>query len=227
MAKIHIIIVAAGSGLRFGAPLPKQFLPLRGLPVVMHTINAFRNSLADFSETLVISPGENDRWEALCKEYDFTSPQTVFGGSTRFESVRNALSHVPEEAEIVMVHDGARPFPSPAMLQRIEREFGRPSVQGVIPAVPVTDSLRKLTVDGMSKAVDRSCYVAVQTPQAFRKSLLIDAYARANSDRGFTDDASVMEAAGYDSLIIVEGDSQNIKITNPGDIEIASAILDK
>ena len=111
------------------------------------------------------------------------------------------------------------------MLRRIVRAFEDGNIHGVIPVVPVTDSLRALDGKGGSQSVDRSRFVAVQTPQAFHKGLLAEAYGKATSAEGFTDDASVMEAAGFTSLALTAGDPDNMKITNPTDLSIAEAIL--
>lgn len=225
MASIHNIIVAAGSGTRFGAPLPKQFMLLGGRPVLMHTIDAFRAALPGASETLVLSETGLPCWEALCAEYEFRSPGVAIGGASRFDSVNNALSAVPDDAEIILVHDGARPFAERRMIRRIVEMLEESDVDGVIPVVRVTDSLRAVCAGG-SEAVDREKLRAVQTPQAFRARLLIRAYEMAGRSDSFTDDASVMEAAGFRRLSLVDGASTNIKITNPVDLAVAHAILE-
>lgn len=222
---IHSIIVAAGSGSRFGGPLPKQFLPLDGIPVAMRAVQSLRNALPGCSDSIVLSSSEMERWKHLCNEHGFSSPRIVAGGKTRFESVRNALAELQPDVDVVLVHDGARPFPSPEMIERIIGAFVDAEIQGVIPAIPVTDSLRVILPAGKSESVDRSLFRAVQTPQAFRCGLLKKAYAAAVSPDGFTDDASVMEAAGYTKLKLVDGDPVNFKITNPRDLSIASALL--
>lgn len=226
--KIHAIIVAAGSGSRFGGPLPKQFLPLDGMPVAMRAVNALRNAIPQLTDTIVLSPDEVDRWTLLCRENGFESPPVAFGGDSRFESVMNALSMVPSDTDILLVHDAARPLADAEMIRRVLEPFANPECHGAVPAIPVTDSLREIT-DGRSAAVDRSRFRAVQTPQAFRFPLLKDAYqkaARADISR-FTDDASVMEFAGFNNLVLTDGSTDNIKITNPSDLAIAHIILKK
>ena len=225
MSKIHAIIVAAGSGSRFGGPLPKQFLPLGEMPVVMRAVLALRNAIPDLSDTIVLSESEIVRWESICSTYNFVSPQIAVGGATRFESVRNAITGIPSDTEILLVHDGARPFPSEKTIYNLLKAFDEPLCHGAIPVIPLTDSVRLLTSDGQSEAVDRNKYRAVQTPQAFRAELLRKSYKMAPSPDGFTDDASVMEAAGFSNLTLVEGNSNNIKITNPHDLVVAEAIL--
>lgn len=227
MSKVHAIIVAAGSGSRFGGPLPKQFMPLGGIPVVMRAIARLRQAIEGLSDTIVLSKTEIERWNKLCEENSFKSPKIVVGGATRFESVKNALNSVPEDTDIVLVHDGARPLPTVGLVENLMNAFDRIDVQGAIPAVPVTDSLRIVYENGESEAVERAKYRAVQTPQAFRKHLLMDAYDHATCPENFTDDASVMEFSGYKNLVIIDGDSKNIKITNPFDISIAEVFLYK
>lgn len=217
------IIVAAGCGSRFGADRPKQFCLLEGRPVLMHTIERLREAIPDSDIIVVINRDMESLWLDLCAEYQFISPTIVYGGNSRWQSVKNALSTISDLINrIVSIHDGARPIISSEMIQRIIS--GIEDVDGVIPVVPVTDSLRHVYTDGSSEAIDRSVFRAVQTPQAFRADRLFDAYSMPYSS-SFTDDASVMEAAGYCNIRLVDGDTRNIKITNPADLEIASILL--
>lgn len=221
-ADIINIVVAGGSGSRFGGPLPKQFLPLDGISVLMRAIGRIEAALPDSHTVVVLGDGFTGLWHDLCERHGFRSPATVTGGSTRWESVKNAIdatSGLP--ARIITVHDGARPLVTREVIRRVID--GCAGHSGAIPAVPVTDSLRRITADG-SEAVDRSAYRAVQTPQAFIAEQLRQAYRRPYSP-AFTDDASVMAAAGYSDIVLVDGDPTNIKITNPGDIEIAGIYL--
>ncbi len=225
--RIHIIIVAAGSGSRFGGPLPKQFCDLDGKPVLMRTIDSCRETLTGARITLVLSEDMLDYWYELCAAMQFVSPDIVTGGASRFESVRNGLAKVEPDTDIIMVHDGARPFPTSKIFHALVDALGDKNCHGAIPAIPVTDSLRRILPDkASSHAVDRSSFRAVQTPQAFRAKLLIDANVKATKAGGeFTDDASVMEAAGYSNLSLVPGDVRNLKITNPGDLALATFYL--
>ena len=221
---VTIVIVAAGSGTRFGSYVPKQFLQLAGRPVVMHTIESLRKALPSARLILVISKSEEQRWQRLCAIYRFDSPQVLYGGETRWHSVKNAINNIDPSAEdVIMVHDGARPFVSRSLMKSILDAIEQKDVEGVIPCVPVTDSLRQKTDNGTT-AVDRSHYLAVQTPQAFRAHMLKIAYELPYRP-SFTDDASVMEAAGFVNLAVCEGDVNNIKITNPRDLTIAEALL--
>lgn len=220
------IIVAAGSGSRFGAAMPKQFCNLGSRPLLMTTIE--RISAADPAAEiiLVLSQDMIGPWRRMCAEAGFSLDGIMIapGGATRHESVRNALSLVPADTDRwISVHDGARPVVTTALIDRI-KAARKQGVDGIIPAVAVTDSLRIMNPDGSSRAVDRSLFRAVQTPQSFPARLLLDAYSRAQGE-GFTDDASVMEAAGYRHLTLVDGDTANIKVTNPGDMETAASAL--
>lgn len=222
--KITVIIVAAGSGSRFGGPLPKQFCQIEGRPAVMRAIDNLRRALPDADYVIVLSASQIEHWNYLCNLHDFDSPRVAVGGDSRSQSVRNAMPFVSAgESDLVLVHDGARPFPSVAMVDELVAAFNDDAVEGALPVVPVTDSIRDVS-GPLSVAVDRSKFRAVQTPQAFRAALLVEAYAR-GVDGVFTDDASVMEAAGFRNLKLVNGSPTNLKVTNPADIAIAEAVL--
>ena len=217
---IYNIIVAAGSGSRFGAALPKQYCLMNGRPVLMFTIENMRVALPDSHIVLVLNKDFVDYWAELCEQYSFVSPRVVVGGDSRWQSVKNAVDTIPREAEVITVHDGARPIVDRMMVERLIAALdGAP---GAIPVVSVTDSLRRVNEQG-SAPVDRSQYKAVQTPQAFHADKLVAAYSLPFNPT-FTDDASVMAALGND-VALVEGDTYNIKITNPLDIEIAQIYL--
>ena len=222
----YIIIVAAGSGSRFGSEIPKQFCLLDGKPVVMHAIERLLTAVPGATPILVISPSEQSRWEKLCEDHHFTSPVVVHGGATRWESVKNGLAAIPADSRpnsIVLIHDGARPLVDTPTVKRVCA--AAVNTDGAIPAIPVSDSLRQLDRDGVSSSpVDRSGFRAVQTPQGFILWRLREAYSLPYQE-SFTDDASVMAEAGFENIFLVEGNPDNIKITNPRDILIAEAIL--
>ena len=222
--RIINIIAAAGAGSRFGSDLPKQFCLLDNRPVLMRAIECMRQVLPNSGFIVVLNEAFVSYWKKLCADFEFDSPQIAVGGNTRWQSVKNALSLIGEvdDDTIVTVHDGARPIVDSALIERVVNAVG--SSSGAIPAIQVTDSLRLLTSDGMSFPVDRSSYRAVQTPQAFNARKMLNAYSMPFSDN-FTDDASVMAAAGYEDVALVDGDSRNIKITYSQDIEIASIYL--
>lgn len=219
---IYAIVMAAGRGTRFGGEMPKQFVDLAGAPVIMHAINTLRQWKPDVKVMVALNPDDSDIWSAISARYDLHDVAIVAGGATRWESVRNALATLtPGADDVVMVHDGARPLLTCAMLDRLID--GLVGHSGAIPVVALTDSIRHLTSDG-SEAVDRSRYRAVQTPQAFNARILQAAYQNPYKE-SFTDDASVMAASGHDDLALVEGDVRNIKITNPCDVAIANVYL--
>lgn len=216
----YAIIVAGGRGLRMGGELPKQFLPLCGKPVLMRTLELFEGEV---SQIILVLPEDHiPFWEELCERYHFTLPHTVaLGGETRFHSVRSGLSHLPQEG-LVAVHDGVRPLVSSALIRRSFEEAERSGV--ALPTCPVTDSLRLRQEEGKSEAVDRSRYVAVQTPQTFDLGRLQQAYEQAYSPL-FTDDASVYEAASLGTITLVAGEETNIKLTTPRDLLLAELLL--
>lgn len=218
--RIYNIIVAAGSGSRFGANLPKQYCLLNNRPVLMHTIESMRVALPESQIILVLNKDFVGYWAELCDKYSFKSPKVVEGGDTRWQSVKNAIDKIPATAEIITVHDGARPIVDKQMVERLV--VALENAEGAIPVVAVTDSLRQLT-GVTSVPVDRALYRAVQTPQAFHADKLIEAYSLP-FDTTFTDDASVLAALGCD-VALVEGDTYNIKITHPLDIEIAQLYM--
>lgn len=221
---IFNIIVAAGRGSRFGADCPKQYCMLNGQPVLMHTITRMREALPKSKIILVISKDMHPLWDEQCRDAKFISPPIIYGGATRWQSVKNAIDSIVETPTdaIISIHDGARPNIDSALVERVISAAKKSS--GAIPAIPVTDSLRKVHHNGTSEPIDRTAFRAVQTPQAFRADRLIAAYDLPYNPK-FTDDASVMAAAGYLDISLVEGDSRNIKITNPADIEIAAILM--
>ncbi|MDO4318975.1 MAG: 2-C-methyl-D-erythritol 4-phosphate cytidylyltransferase [Bacteroidales bacterium] len=225
VSDIHIIVVAAGSGTRFGSPLPKQFCQLEGRPVVMRAIDSLRRALPDAAMTIVLAESDIDRFSYLCNLHQFASPQVVAGGATRWESVKRGLATVADGTRLVMVHDGARPFPTETMIESLVATMADDAVHGAVPVVPVTDSLRLLSDDRLgSVPFDRSRLRAVQTPQIFRADELRRAYELPYQET-FTDDASVIEAAGMGEVVLTQGDPLNLKITHPLDITIAETIL--
>lgn len=227
--KKYAIIVAAGSGRRAGSPLPKQFHTLGGRTVFMHSVIRF---LDDAPEVTVIVVCHPDFIQLVEKEMDGLGAAewlVIPGGNSRRESVRNGLNAIRTrlgtgKSALIAVHDAARPL-VPALTIR-EGWSAAEEFLAAVPAIPVTDSLRQLTDgDGRSEAVDRSRFVAVQTPQVFRADILLRAYDRPKGDFSFfTDDASLVEASGV-PVTLYPGSPENIKITHPRDFAIAEAIL--
>lgn len=213
-----VILVAGGKGLRFGGEVPKQFLPVKGRPVLMRTIDVFKKAFPEIHVVLVLSPSQQEYWKQLCKEYSFDVPlQIADGGETRFHSVKNGLSLIPDTHAIVGVHDGVRPLVSE---DTIFRCYETAENEGTaVPVVPVVETVRKLEEDGKSKTVDRNLYRLVQTPQTFQVEILKKAYGQPY-ESFFTDDASVVEKMNV-PVVLVEGNRENIKITTPSDLLFA------
>ena len=218
----YIIIVAGGKGLRMGSDIPKQFLPIGGKPVLMRTLERFRQYSPTLQIILVLPKAQQDYWQKLCKEYAFDIDyQLADGGETRFHSVQNGLAKIPDNAQgVVGVHDGVRPFPSIDVIRNCY-ETAREK-NAVIPVIPVVETVRYLKGD-TSVTVPRNDYRLVQTPQTFDIQLLKEAN-RQPYNEGFTDDASVVETFGF-NITLVEGNRENIKITTPYDLKIAEVLI--
>ncbi len=218
----YVIIVAGGKGLRMGSDIPKQFLPIGGRPVLMRTIERFREYSPTLQIILVLPKAQQDYWQELCQEYHFNVEyQLADGGETRFHSVQHGLTLIPDDAEgVVGVHDGVRPFPSIDVIRNCY-ETAREK-KAVIPVIPVVETVRHLQGE-VSVTVPRNDYRLVQTPQCFDIQLLKAANRQPYND-GFTDDASVVEAFGFD-ITLVEGNRENIKITTPYDLKIAEVLV--
>ena len=240
----YVIIVAGGKGLRMGSDIPKQFLPIGGKPVLMRTLERFREYDADLQIILVLPEAQQAYWHQLCEEYHFDVAYTLAnGGQTRFHSVQNGLAKVPDDAEgVVGVHDGVRPFPSIEVIRNCY-ETAR-TAKAVIPVIPVVETVRQIFSNGLqdnktndpekslspevrckkeSRTVPRDEYRLVQTPQTFDIQLLKAANRQPYND-GFTDDASVVESYGH-QITLVEGNRENIKITTPYDLKIAEVLV--
>jgi 2-C-methyl-D-erythritol 4-phosphate cytidylyltransferase len=218
----YVIIVAGGKGLRMGSDIPKQFLPIGGRPVLMRTIERFREYSPTLQIILVLPKAQQDYWQELCQEYHFNVEyQLADGGETRFHSVQHGLTLIPDDAEgVVGVHDGVRPFPSIDVIRNCY-ETAREK-KAVIPVIPVVETVRHLQGE-VSVTVPRNDYRLVQTPQCFDIQLLKAANRQPYND-GFTDDASVVEAFGF-AITLVEGNRENIKITTPYDLKIAEVLI--
>lgn len=208
--------------MRMGSDVPKQFLPINGLPVLMRTIKRFREYSDKLGIILVLPHAQQDYWRKLCEQYSFAEDyQIADGGETRFHSVKNGLALVPDgENGVVGVHDGVRPFPSIEVIARCYDEARKHGA--VVPAMPVIETLRHTDGSLGGKTVPRSDYRLVQTPQTFAISLLKAAYNQEYTSL-FTDDASVVEIYGHE-IALVEGNRENIKITTPYDLKIAEIL---
>ena len=218
--KRYAVIVAGGQGVRMGADRPKQFLEIGGKPILQHTIERFLAFDPSVEIIVVLPSAQKQWWREHCRQTGFVERYSmVSGGITRFHSVQNALAYVGDEG-VVAIHDGVRPLVGTALLERL---FGAAaSHPAVIPAVPVVESLRRVE-GGSSVPVARDGMVLVQTPQVFAAAVLKEAYTQPYAT-SFTDDASVVEAAGT-PIHIVAGERTNIKITTPDDLSFAEELL--
>lgn len=216
----YAMIVAGGQGLRMGGDVPKQFLPIGGRPVLMRTMECFADYSEDLQIILVLPREQVEYWFDLGGKFHFgVEHWIVAGGSTRFHSVQNGLAQIPDDADgVVGVHDGVRPFVSVEVIARCY-EAAR-TAKAVVPVVPVVESLRHIR----NGAVARNDYRLVQTPQVFDIQLLKRAYRQPFSDT-FTDDASVVEALG-ETITMVDGNRENLKITTPFDLKIAETLIE-
>lgn len=221
----YALIVAGGSGTRMGTETPKQFLSIGNAPILMHTIKRYFTSDTKVSIVLVLPQEQVDRWHQLCIKYNFNIPHhIVFGGTTRFQSVRNGLNSIVDQEGVVAIHDGVRPFISKKI---IEESYTVACEKGnAITAVAMKDSVRQSDPLKGTIALDRSHLYSIQTPQTFLLAQIRDAFSKATHDR-YTDDATVAEQAGGYAIHLIEGSYDNIKITTPEDLAMAEAILKK
>ena len=217
MKKIALI-VAGGNGARMNSDIPKQFLMLKNKPILMYSIEKF----VQFDKIVLVLPKTQiNYWQKLCLNYNFNiNHDIVDGGKNRFQSVKKGLSYIGENS-IVAIHDGVRPLISKkqinSLLSKVKKGIG------VVPVVPVVDSIRKLEGKNISANIDRSNLFKVQTPQCFLSSDIKKAYSQGHS-RLFTDDSSVFESIGG-KINTIMGEEENLKITTKKDIKIASLFI--
>jgi 2-C-methyl-D-erythritol 4-phosphate cytidylyltransferase len=215
LIKKYAIIVAGGSGSRMKSDIPKQFIEVGGLPILMHTLQRFKEADSSIEIILVLPETQFEYWAELCQKYKTVPHQLVAGGKTRFQSGLNGLKVIDNEG-LVTIHDGVRPFVSTEI---INESFKIASEKGTaVVSVPSKDSVR---VNG--QAIDRSTVRLIQTPQTFQVSLIKKAFETEELST-FTDDASVAEYAGFE-INLIEGNYENIKITTPEDLLWAEVLL--
>ncbi len=216
MAGMHryLIMVAGGRGLRMGTDIPKQFLLLDEKPIVIHSAERFLAYDPDIEIILVLPEDNIEYWKDLCEKYSFNiDHHIVKGGQERFNSVKNGLSLVRQRS-LVAIHDAVRPRVS---IETIDRCFSIAEKKGnAVPYIKPTESVREISDKKSSHILNRDKIALIQTPQVFRSDILLSAYA-AVYQRSFTDDASVVEAAGH-NINLVEGNRENIKITTAEDL---------
>lgn len=215
------LIVAGGSGNRMQSETPKQFIEIAGLPVLMHTINAFASYASKIRIIVVVPENHIERWRKLIHDFSFTINHTcVKGGETRFQSVKNGLEYV-NDTDVVAIHDGVRPLVS---LKIISTSFRVASEKGnAIAAITLKDSIREILESGENIATSRNRFRIIQTPQVFQGEIIKKAY-EADENQLFTDDASVVEFFG-EKIYLIEGDPVNVKITTPEDLVFARSFI--
>lgn len=205
-----------------GMLTPKQFHPLGGIPLAIHPGLKFREAFPEIELVYAIASGTAQIWESLLQNYfPEGNWRLCMGGKSRYESVQNGIRSMKEEEALVAVHDGARPFIN---AEDIRSAFALANEKGnAVFAVPVKDSLRRVNEDGSSSSLNRDFFMLVQTPQIFRLQEMRSAY-EADADQVFTDDAIVMERAGF-AVFLCSGNYENIKITTPEDWAVADQIM--
>ena len=218
----YAIIVAGGSGTRMGKSIPKQFLTVNGLPILMHTIRTFSCVKTLHSIIVVLPQSEHLRWQQLCSQYSFNIKHTlVNGGETRYHSVKNGLSAITENG-LVAIHDGVRPLVSVDLINRCFDHAG--TYGNAIPAIQPVESIRLGTASASKTGNRDECWL-IQTPQVFSVEQIKPLYQNSWQPQ-YTDDASVAEHYGI-KINLVEGERQNIKITTPFDLALAETLLNK
>ena len=216
-----VVIVAGGKGLRVGADIPKQFLPLAKRPMLMRTIDKFYEFDSAIHIVVVLHPDYFILWDELCKKYSFNVEcELVVGGATRFDSVKRGLTAVSSDS-IVGIHDAARPFITKKLIKQCYDKAMREQC-GVIPVVDEKNSLR-LVKGNMHQPLDREAVKIVQTPQVFPAHLIKKAY-EVEFNSAFTDDATVAESNNV-TVKLIEGEDMNIKVTTIGDVKYATYLL--
>jgi len=216
--KNFVIITGGGAGTRIGGDIPKQFLCLGGLPIIMHTIRRFELLV----DTIIVTLPEHyfDYWEELQHKHNFHVPhRLVAGGDSRFHSVKNAVEQLPDKG-FAAIHDAVRPFVTANLIKSCFKHAKKHGT--AVAAIPLKDSLR-IVADSKSERIDRSHFFAVQTPQVFSCEIIKKSYNQSFNPK-FTDDASVAESLGYE-IQLVEGEELNFKITTPTDLMIANLIV--
>lgn len=215
----YVIIAAGGSGSRFNSNLPKQFVELEGVPMLIRTMEAFDQAIPNIRVILVLPAEHVHLWDELGKNYNLEiSHEVVTGGETRFNSVKNGLDVIDDEEGFIAIHDGVRPLISKKLIRDAFK--AAESNGNAIPVINVNDSLRKVDGD-LNMPVNRGDFRVVQTPQCFALSVIKKSFKQSYSP-GFTDEASVVESSG-EVIHLIQGEPINIKITTPADLLIAEA----
>lgn len=218
------VLVAGGKGSRMGGPVSKQYLPIGGMPVLMHTLHRFHEADPTIFLILVLPESDFSLWKSLCEEYKFSlNHLIVAGGNSRFQSVKNGLNALPFDDGLVAIHDGVRPF---VKKEVILESFAEAEKSGsAIAVIDLKDSIRKVGENGESTFQERHYFRLVQTPQTFQIDKIKKAF-QVDELPQFTDDATVYEYQGW-VVSLISGNSENIKITTPEDLDYANFLLSK
>lgn len=218
--KKYVIITASGKGLRMNSDIPKQFLEIAGKPILMHTIEKFYNYDNQLNIIITLNSEKINFWKDLVNKHNFKiKHKIVIGGKTRFQSIKNAIAEIDKNS-ITAVHDAVRPLVS---LNTIVRCYKKAEECGnAVPYIHINESIREIK-GNENKIANRENFVLVQTPQVFKSDILIKAYEQDFSE-SFTDDASVVENIGY-KINLIEGNSNNIKVTTPKDLRVAKVLI--
>lgn len=218
--KCAAIIVAGGSGLRMNSTVPKQFLPLKGKPVLYYSIHAFQAAIPGIKIILVLPEAHFSYANTLLQYFEGGTDITIIkGGNTRFHSVQNGV-HALEDEAVTFIHDGVRPFVSAKLIQNCYEKALQSG--SAIPCVKVSDSIRQVNAED-SASINREMLRAIQTPQTFQSEIIRKTFEQEYREE-FTDEATAAEYAGFD-IHLIEGDKHNIKITTPEDLLFAEALL--
>ena len=217
--KTTFIITAGGIGSRMGSEVPKQFLEINGLPILIHTLKNIYEFNPEAQLIVTLPKNYFDFWKELLVKNGFQiNHELVEGGRERYHSIQNALEIAT--GDFIAIHDGVRPFVSHSTMERLFENLS--DYEAVIPVVSMKESIRKITTVG-SEHVDRKEFKTVQTPQCFTRDVIIKAYQQ-KFNTSFTDDASIVEATGK-KIKLIEGNEENIKITSPLDLLVAKSIM--
>ena len=216
----YVIIAAGGIGTRMKSSIPKQYLSVNDVPIIIHTINKFQLAIPGIKIVVILPSSRINSWEEFCAEHKFVFNHRICtGGETRFHSICNGLEMISGNA-LVAIHDAVRPLVSIALIQEV---FKQAETNGnAIPAIKMDQSIRVIE-NGENKAIDRNKYRIIQTPQCFHADMLKKAY-QLKYDESFTDDAVVVERTGI-KIHLIEGENNNIKITTQQDMLIAETLI--
>ncbi len=215
-----VIITASGSGTRSKSKIPKQFIIIKNKPIIFYTIEKFYDYNPNIEIIVTLNQKYFKYWQELIKKYNFTiNHKIVEGGETRFDSIKNAISTIPNNC-LVAIHDAVRPFISSKVIKKCFLDAKK--LGNAVPFIKINESVRKIDKD-KNIWVNRNDFILIQTPQVFRSDIILSAYNLThNSD--YTDDASLVESMGY-KINLVAGNLENFKITTPYDITLAKLLI--